>query len=338
LIVTRTPIRISFFGGGTDLPAFYRDHGGAVLSTTINRYIYITVNRGFDSRIRVAYFAIRDGESGTEIVDHPSQIRHALIRESLLLTGVQGGLEITSTQEIPSLGSGLGSSSAYVVGLLKALHFLQCNRASAETVAQEACSIEIDRCKRPIGKQDQYIAAYGGLKRIEFQPDDTVVVSPIELSPELHDAFRKRLLLIYTGLVRHPNELLSKQVANIRETKSAIEPLTRIRDMVPQACEALRRGDLDAIGELLHNAWEEKRKVAAQISNPTLNDCYERARANGAIGGKILGAGGGGFFLFYAHPERHADILRALSELRHIPFDLEPQGSTVVYTNATHAL
>lgn len=324
MIITRTPLRISFAGGGSDLPAFYERERGAVVSTAIDKYIYITVNPKFDHKIRASY-------SVTEIVDSIREVKHELIREALYLLNIKEGIEITSISDIPSQGTGLGSSSSYTVGLLNALYAYQGHMAGAERLADEACHIEIDRCRKPIGKQDQYIAAYGGLQYIRFNSDGTVYTDPVICAPATRRKLQSRLLLLYTGLTRSANAILSEQT---NETRSSEEKRASLRHMVnlaDQLCEALGRNEIDAFGEILHAGWLEKRKLAAKISNGRIDDWYDRARSAGAIGGKVLGAGGGGFLLLYADPAHHADICRALPELLPISFCFCPQGSKVIY-------
>jgi D-glycero-alpha-D-manno-heptose-7-phosphate kinase len=330
VIISRTPIRISFLGGGSDLPAFYRREQGAVLSTTINKYIYITVNAGSDGLVRAAYFAARDGASGTENVEDINSIKHDLIRECLKVTDVRGGIEITSSADVCSLGSGLGSSSAYTVGLLNALHVHKGQMAGAEQLAREACEVEIERCAKPIGKQDQYIAAAGGLQRIHFNGDDTVTCNPLILSPPTRRRLEVGLMLMQMSLARNAPPILEEQLSRARNGTN-LENIRRIRDLVAQACEALARDDVDALGELLHCAWMEKKQLANAISNPTIDSYYERARASGAIGGKVLGAGGGGFLLLFANPDRQPEIARSLPELRRMAFRFEPHGSKIIY-------
>ena len=325
MIITRTPLRISFAGGGSDLPAFYERETGAVVSTAIDKYIYITVNPKFDHKIRASY-------SITEIVDTVDEVKHELIREALYLLGIKEGIEITSISDIPSQGTGLGSSSSYTVGLLNALYAYKGHMAGAERLADEACHIEIDRCRKPIGKQDQYIAAYGGLRYTRFNPDGTVFSDPILCSPDTRKRLHNRLLMLYTGLTRSADNILSEQT---RETKSNEEKRASLQRMVglaDQLCEALSREDIDAFGEILHTGWLEKRKLATNISNGRIDEWYERARANGAIGGKLLGAGGGGFLALYADPAHHADICRALPGITSpCLFISAPQGSKVIY-------
>lgn len=324
MIISRTPLRISFAGGGSDLPAFYRHEPGAVVSTAINKYIYITVNEKFDHQIRASY-------SVTEIVDQVDDLKHPLIREALRLVGRQHSIEITSISDIPSQGTGLGSSSTYTVGLLNALYAFIGRFVGAERLAREACIIEIDRCGAPIGKQDQYIAAYGGLQFVQFNPDETVFVDPIICRAETKQRLQQRLMMLYTGATRKTSDVLREQRENTERDESRRRHLRRMVELAHDLRLALHHDDLDAFGEILHEGWMRKRELASGISTPQIDDWYERARAAGAIGGKILGAGGGGFLLVYAPEERHDAIRAALPELRHVPIQFEPQGSKIVY-------
>ncbi len=324
MIISRTPLRISFVGGGSDLAAFYAHEPGAVLSTAINKFIYITVNQKFDHKIRASY-------STTEIVDQVDSLKHDLIREALKVVALDGGIEITSISDIPSEGTGLGSSSAYTVGLLNALYAYQGHQVGPERLAREACEIEIQRCGKPIGKQDQYIAAYGNLQYIQFNPDESVYVDPCILEPGVKKAFYARLLLLYTGLTRPADDILREQNDNLHHVTSTRQSLRVMTRLAAQMREALCRGQLDGVGEVLHQNWLEKRKLAAGITNDQIDGWYNRARAHGAVGGKLLGAGGGGFFLFYAPPERHAEISAALPELKPMRFRFEAQGSKIIF-------
>lgn len=324
MIISRTPLRISFAGGGSDLPAFYHKETGAVLSTSINKYIYITVNKKFDHKIRASY-------SITEIVDKVEDLRHELIREALHLVAPLNGIEITSISDIPSQGTGLGSSSTYTVGLLNALYAHIGRHAGAEQLAQEACFIEIERCGKPIGKQDQYIAAYGGLQYIQFNSDESVFVDPVICQLDTKIELQRRLLLLYTGLTRSANGILDEQSKNTESDEEKRASLRRITRLAQELRQALQLNDLNGFGEVLHQGWIEKKKLASGISNPKIDTWYETARQRGAIGGKVLGAGGGGFLLLYAPPECHEEIMRALPELRAVNFNLEPQGSKIIY-------
>ncbi len=323
MIISRTPLRISFVGGGTDLPAFYEREPGAVLGTTINKYIYITVNPKFDHKIRASY-------SRTEIVDDLESLQHELIRESLKMVGIRGSIEITSISDIPSQGTGLGSSSTYTVGLLNALYAYLGRRAGAERLAREAYLIERERCGRHGGKQDQYFAAYGGWTFFRFDPDGSVFVEPVICPPETRRAVQRHFLLLYTGLTRRADDILAEQERNsYDEATRAV--LRRMAQLAEEMREALSRNSIESFGEILHANWMEKRKLARGISNAQIDRWYAIARQHGAIGGKLLGAGGGGFLLLYAPPERHQEIVQALPELRSVPFRFEPHGSRIIY-------
>lgn len=324
MIISRTPLRISFTGGGSDLPAFYQHEPGAVLSTAINKYIYITVNKKFDHRIRASY-------SVTEMVDTVDELKHELIREALRLVGLDRGLEITSISDIPSQGTGLGSSSTYTVGLLNALYAYLGQHAGDERLAREACRIEIEVCGKPIGKQDQYIAAYGGVQYIQFNPDGSVFVDPVICSPETKRRLQSSLLLLYTGLTRSADDILAEQARNTEDDQTKREVLRAMVRLSRDLREALIANDLRGFGEVLHQGWLQKKRLADGISNPRIDEWYERARRHGALGGKITGAGGGGFLLLYAPRERHQEILDALPGLQPLAFSCEPQGSKIIY-------
>jgi len=324
MIISRTPLRVSFAGGGSDIPAFYAHESGAVVSTAIDKYIYITVNPKFDDKIRASY-------SITEFADEPRQLKHELIREALIHLGIRGGIEITSISDIPSQGTGLGSSSTYTVGLLNALYAYKGEFASAEKLASEACYIEIDRCGKPIGKQDQYAAAYGGLNYIQFNPDGNVFVDSIICKPETKRLLEARLLMLYTGITRQADGILEDQCRNIVSEEEKRCCLSRMVGLARQMRDALQRNDLGAFGELLHENWEMKKTLAGGISNPQIDEWYETARRHGALGGKILGAGGGGFLLLYAPKSRHRAIIDSLSPLKPVKIKFEPQGSKIIY-------
>lgn len=323
MIITRTPLRISFAGGGSDFPAFHRREAGAVVSTAINKYIYITVNKKFDDKIRASY-AI------TEMVDRVEDLRHELIREALLLAGVRGGIEITSISDIPSRGTGLGSSSAYAVGVLHALHAFAGRYVGAKRLAEEACSIEIDRLRRPIGRQDQYIAAYGGFQFIQFD-EDSVSLEPVLPGAEFREALQQHLLLLYTGRTRNAETILAEQQRNLEGAAGALDDTARLRDLALDLRTALLNRRLGEVGEILDAGWSIKRRLASGVTTPEIDEWYARARAAGAAGGKLLGAGGGGFLLLFAAPRDHGAILERLPELRRVPFRFEPHGSRIIY-------
>lgn len=324
MIITRTPLRVSFCGGGTDLPAYYRRQQGAVVSTSIDKYVYITVNRlssYFDHRILVKY-------SQSELVDSVDDIRHPIIREAMKMTGVVDRVEITSMADIPA-GTGLGSSSTYAVGLLHALYTFTGQYVSAARLAEEACRIEIELLGDPIGKQDQYIAGYGGICHIRFNPDESVFVDPVICPFPTKKALESNLLMFFTGMTRRAGDILEVQKAT---TEQKMEVLTAMKELCGQILEVLKDGrSLNRFGEILHEGWQKKRTVVDTISNDAINEHYERARAAGAIGGKLLGAGGGGFLLFYVEPQNHERVRTALRDLQELPFAFEPQGSKVIY-------
>ena len=322
MVISRTPLRISLVGGGSDLEAFYRHGVGAVVTAAIRKYVYVTVNKKFDSRIRASY-------STTEVVDSVGELRHELIRECLTKLGISGGIEITSISDVPSEGTGLGSSSTYTVGLLNALYAYTHRHVGAERLAREACEIEIERCRKPIGKQDQYIAAYGGLQYVRFNADGSVLVDPVVCPAATRRELESRLLLLYTGVTRSASPILDEHRMNL-EAGRGHDGVRRLVEMAGQLREALVAQRLEEVGEILHENWMIKKSLTA-ASSTQIDDWYERARAAGAVGGKILGAGGAGFLLLDASPEDHPDICRALQELRPVPFSLEPQGGKIIY-------
>mgnify|MGYP006356842183 FL=1 len=321
MIIVQTPLRISFFGGGTDFPSFFMEEGGCVLSSAIDKYIFVTVKKRFDRKLRIGY-------TQTEMVDEVSQIHHEMIREALLLTGVSHGIEVTTMGDIPSEGSGLGSSSTVTVGALHALHTYLSNSVTMEQLAREACDIEIGRLGKPIGIQDQYIAAYGNLRFFEFCPNGQVKVEKVILDTDLRRELNDRFMLFFTGISRKADSVLTEQKSN---SKDRMNVLREIRDMAYQAKSDLQAGQFDAFGSLLHHSWELKKRMAGQISNGRIDEMYDAARRAGAIGGKITGAGGGGFILLCAPHEKHQAIRQALSGLQELPFQLEPDGTKVIF-------
>ena len=323
MIVSKTPLRMSFVGGGSDLPAFYREETGAVLSTSIDKYMYISVNNKFDGRIRLNY-------SRTEEADHSSQIQHPLVREALAMTGIEGGIEIASMADIPSKGSGLGSSSSFTVGLLNALHAFKNHYVSKENLARLACDVEIHRCGEPIGKQDQYAAAYGGLNLIRFHPDDTVSVDPIVIDPYLLAALDTSTLVFFTGRTRSASELLANQSTAMQ----SMDCRRLMRRMVELAFELkleLESGSIENVGCILDENWRLKAQLTSGITNTEIDDWYAAGLAHGASGGKLLGAGNGGFLMFHAPEERHKEINKALSGLRPVKFHFESNGAQIAY-------
>lgn len=324
MIISRTPLRISFVGGGSDIASFYRHTPGAVVSTAINKYIYIAINSQFDGRILINY-------SKTEIVRKISDIENNLVREALKLTGVKGGIHISSIADIPSEGSGMGSSSSYIVGLLNALYAYQGKHVNAEKLARQACQIEIDILKKPIGKQDQYIAAYGGLEYIKFNSDDSVYVDPIICKTETKKILEKRLLLFYTGITRSADPILAKQTKNMESLATKRKIMMKMVDLAKEMSSALKENKLNDFGKMLHENWMLKTQMTESVSNPQIDKWYGIALRNGAIGGKLLGAGGGGFLLFYAPQDKRKKIVDALSDLIYQEFSFDPQGSKIIF-------
>lgn len=320
MIITRTPLRISFAGGGTDLGEYYRKNGGAVVSAAINKYIYITVNKKFDNAIRVSY-------SSTEIVDEVDKLNHELVREAMRMAGITGGIEITSIADIPA-GTGLGSSSSMTVGVLNALYTYTGRRLSASQLAERACRIEIDILGHPIGKQDQYAAAYGGLNYFQFNPDETVNYQRIGLKEKDRMAMERKLMMFYTGITRSANGVLEEQKKN---TGSKMETLDFMKKQAFTMYQDLQKNGFgDGFAEILHNGWMKKQTLASGISNGEINKLYEKALAAGAGGGKLLGAGGGGFLLFYCDEQRQQAVREAVG-LKQTEIALDPYGSQVVY-------
>lgn len=324
MIVTRTPLRVSFVGGGSDIPAHYQKHGGAVISASISKYIFVTVNKKFDNNIRLSY-------SLTETVDTVSSIKHNLVRNILEKIKIDGGLEITSIADIPSQGSGLGSSSAFTIGLLHVLHAYQGRYRSQEELAVEACEIEIDICGEPIGKQDQYATALGGMNLIRFNPDDTVTAEPIIFPAGFRNEFQNSMLLFYTGITRSASDVLQQQSIDIKSDTEKTKLICRMADMTSEFRGAIFEANIEWIGNLLHEAWLLKSSISDGISNNEIDEMYHLARDNGAFGGKLLGAGGGGFLLICAPTHKHSKIREALSKYRVFPFKFDWVGSTVVY-------
>lgn len=321
MIIVQTPLRVSFFGGGTDFPAFFRAEGGCVLSTAIDKYIYVTIKKRFDRKLRVGY-------TETEMVDTLDELRHELIREALRKAGIVEGVEVTTMGDIPSAGSGLGSSSTVTVGALHATYSYLGNLISAETLARQACEIEIDILNKPIGIQDQYIAAYGGLRFMEFTREGEVQVEKVEIEPFLRRRLNENTMLFFTGVTRHSGKILSEQKDNIEQRRAVLCEMKRIAHT---ARDALLAGNVDTLGELLHESWQLKKQLASKISNGVLDGMYQAARNAGAIGGKITGAGGGGFLLLYCPHAKQDAVRSALSQLQELPFTMEADGTKVVF-------
>jgi D-glycero-alpha-D-manno-heptose-7-phosphate kinase len=332
MIVARAPFRISFAGGGSDLPSFYRQSGGAVVSTTIDKYIYIAIHPYFHNKLRIRY-------AKTEDVDRVEEIQHPLVRECLKMLGVakenQGrGMEIASFADVPA-GTGMGSSSAFTVCLLHALHGLRSHAISARQLAEQACDIEINRAGEPIGKQDQYASAFGGLNLIRFNKDESVEVEPIECPAGVKAELESQLMLFYIGQERPARSILVEQSQNMTDKQK----VTQVANMVELATElrkALEKGNVGGVGEILDKGWELKARLATGISNPVVDGKYRVAKEAGASGGKLLGAGGGGFLLLCCRPEKQAAVRTALRELREMRFKMSEGGSQILHNDETH--
>lgn len=322
MIITKTPFRISFVGGGSDLEAFYSQHPGAVLSTSINQYMYISSHKYFEeNQIRVKY-------SQTETVNKLNELKHPILRVVLEKFGLNG-IEISSIADIPG-GTGMGSSSSFTVGLLHNLYTSIGKKVTKEELAEEACRIEIDLLKEPIGKQDQYAAAYGGMNVIRFETDGTTTVDALNLSQAAKEELESNLIMFYLGSQRKASDILSEQKKNTA-SEDKTNTLKQMVDLVYQLQSSLEEGHLNDMGKILHENWILKQQLASAITNPEINECYQTALQNGATGGKLLGAGGGGFMLFYCPKDHRARLINSLGKLRKFDFAFENKGSTVIY-------
>lgn len=324
MIISSTPLRISFVGGGSDLPTFYRRHGGAVISTAIDKYVFVNVNKKFDNGIRVSY-------SKTEEVAHVDQVEHPLVRAAMKYLNLDGGVEITTIADIPSRGTGLGSSSSFTVGLLHALNAFKGQYVSNSQLGRDGCHIEIDICGEPIGKQDQYAAAFGGFNLIEFNPDDSVIVSPIICDRATIRELESNILMFYTGITRSASALLKQQSEVIASDATKQKAMMRMVELTHMLRGELHRNNVAAFGEILHENWMLKKSITSGISTADIDAWYDAARRAGATGGKILGAGAGGFLLLYAPRESHNAIKFALPALRPISVGFEPLGSRIIF-------
>jgi D-glycero-alpha-D-manno-heptose-7-phosphate kinase len=326
MIVTRTPFRVTLGGGGTDLPSFYREHGGFVLAVAIDKYMYLNVNTPIlDDLIRVRY-------SKAETVRSLGEIEHGLARAALEHFGIQDGIEIVSIADIPA-GTGVGSSSSYLVGLMNALHALTQTPVNPQQLAEEACHIELDLLHKPIGKQDQYMAAYGGLTMLDIAKDGTVKAQYLSIPVDVVEALENNLLLFYTGEVRDATAILSQQDNATKQRDSVVVgSLTEIKDIGTEIASAIMTGNLRHFGELMDEHWQVKKRLSKGISNPMIDAWYELSKRNGAIGGKISGAGGGGFLMLYCE-ENKAQLRESLrtAGLRELNFRFEFEGSKVVF-------
>ncbi len=320
MIISKTPLRISFAGGGTDLQEFYKTEPGSVISVAIDKYIYIAIHKFFNNKILAKY-------SQNELVDTVEDIKNTRIKACLKLLNITKGVEVTSMADIPSK-TGLGSSSSFVVSLLHALHAFKGEHVSSEKLSQESCHIEIEVLKEPIGKQDQYAAAYGGLNYIEFHNTGRVSVTPIICNKEILSKLNQNLILFYTGIERFASEILHEQKQKTDEKRQTLRKMKVLSEKIR---DALIAGNLELFAALLHEGWMEKKQVTQKISNPIIDEYYERAIAAGAKGGKLLGAGGGGCLLFYCERDKQDKVRSALKDLKEIPFNFDFQGSRIIH-------
>jgi len=323
MIISRTPVRVPIGGGGTDLPFFQPKYGASLITSAINKHIYVNVNKRFEDTIRVSY-------SKTEIVDSIEDLKHDRVREALRLLDLKKGIEITTIADIPS-GTGMGTSSSFLVGLLNALHAYKREYTDTKTLAEEACKIEIDILKEPIGKQDQYAAAYGGIINLGINKDGKVMVSPLNISDVLHE-LQENLFMFYTGITRDTTKILSKQQNEAESDEEKAKNMMEIKKIGEEIKKALESGNCRRFGEWLNIHWETKKKLASVMSNTEIDKWYDYALKNGAIGGKIMGAGGGGFFLFYCDKNKNnfADKMSKIG-LSRVPFRFDFDGSKIVF-------
>ena len=319
MIIVQTPLRVSFLGGGTDFEDFYLNHGGAVLSTAIDKYAFVVMKERFDDMIYVNY-------SKKEIVSNVDDLEHELVREAMKMAGVEKGVEISTFVDVRE-GTGLGSSSSITVGLLQSLYAYKGEAETAGTLARQACQIEVDILGKPMGRQDQYIAAYGNMRFITFSGEG-ISAEKVVLSKEGKTKLSERLMLFFTKRTRRSGEILAEQKANIADRVEVLKEMTKL---AYQGREAITRETFDELGEMLHKGWQLKRQLASKISNSDLDEMYQAALNSGAVGGKITGAGGGGFLLLYAPAQRRDDIRSALWGLEEIPLRFEADGSKVIF-------
>ncbi|HOJ06887.1 MAG: GHMP kinase [Ignavibacteriota bacterium] len=328
MIISQTPLRISLSGGGTDFKDYYKKHTGYVVSTTIDKYVFVIIKERFDDLIYVNY-------TKKEIVNNVEEIKHELVREVFKKTGLDKGVEVTMLADVPSEGSGLGSSSSLTVGLLNAMYAYQGKQVVAEQLAQEACEIEIDLLNKPIGKQDQYIAAYGGLRSFTFNIDGSVSIQSINFPNNLKRKLGANLLLFYTNITRASSGILQEQKETIVRK---INYHHKIKDLAIEVEDTLKSGKIDIIGKILTKNWELKKNLASNITNSEIDKMYQTAIEGGADGGKIAGAGGGGFLLLYCKRENHDKLREAMKSYREVPFMLEPHGSKIIFNYSRYQL
>lgn len=324
MILTKTPLRMSYVGGGSDLPSYYREFGGAVLSTAINKYIYIIIKSRFEEGIRISY-------SETENVTHRNNIKHPLVRNALEMIELDDHVEIISAADIPSSGTGLGSSSSFSVGLIKAILAYKGQSQSKNEIANLACQLEIEKCNNPIGKQDQYAATFGGLKVYKFNQDDSVSIENIDCSSHTINELNDQTIAFYIGGDRDANAILKQQSIDLKQDKKT-NNMKRMVDLVWDLKREFESQSVENFGAILNENWQLKRELTSKVSSTYIDDLYKTAIKNGATGGKLLGAGGGGFMIFHAPSDKIRSAVRSkLCKLREVKFNVEPKGSNVIF-------
>jgi D-glycero-alpha-D-manno-heptose-7-phosphate kinase len=327
MIISRSPVRITLGGGGTDLPSYYSKHGGELIAAAIDKYTFVTAHTRFDDYIKLNY-------SKTEQVEDINKIRHNIFREGLKLLKIKKGVELTSLSDMPS-SSGLGTSGSFTIALLNALHTYKREFVSQEKLAEEACKIEMDILKEPIGKQDQYISAFGGLSSLQFTKDGSVTVEPIKITEEAQDELQNNIMLFYTGISRSASDILREQDKKSKKNEgTTIETLHDIKRIGQKTKVALEQGEIDKIGAYLDHHWNIKKQLSKGITNNFIDKCYELAKKNGALGGKIMGAGGGGFFMFYHNGNNNekTKFIKAMAskDLKKMRFNFDFEGSKII--------
>lgn len=322
MLISQTPLRISLAGGGTDLRAYYEHSDGFVVSTAIDKYLYVLIKERFDDKIYLNYAARK------EIVDDFSEIQHELVREAARITGLRNGFELATFADIPSEGSGLGSSSSLTVGLLNAMYTYLGKQVTHDQLAEEACHIEIEVLQKPIGKQDQYIAAHGGLCGITFHSSEDVTVNRLDLSEKERHTLGNHLMLYFTNMTRQASSILSEQREKTQEKRNN---LNRIHELGKEIEQAVHNRTFDRVGHILHENWILKKELASGITNPAIDEMYETALRGGALGGKVAGAGGGGFLLLYVPSEKQGSVRDAMKNYREMPFMLDSHGASIIF-------
>jgi len=330
MIISRSPVRITLGGGGTDLPSYYEKHGGALIAAAIDKYTFVTVHPRFEKDVRLKY-------SKLENCEHVSDIKHDIFREALKLLEIKPGLELTSLADIPGR-SGMGSSGSFTVALLNALHIYRNEFVSQKQLAEEACKIEIDILKEPVGKQDQYICAFGGIKQLRFSKDGKVSVEKLKISEEHINELENNIMVFYTGITRYASDILKEQnEKSKKKNETTLETLHKIKEIGLETKHALEHGDIDKLGEFLHEHWLTKKQLSAGVSKPFIDECYTLARQNGALGGKIMGAGGGGFFMFYhkGTNKEKTDFVKVLNKkgLKKMEFCFDFKGTEILFNS-----